>query len=247
MTIYTYDGTIEALFAVLHDCIFQCEPLNIIRNNCCNQESLFHEHKNVQADKEKLKTLEDLIIRCRLSQTSLDNMEYAFYSEAEGIEMAIYKYLELGLKLAGKSLDSCLSNDAVYTIHCNAKKVQRQAHKYIGLIRFKELEDDMLYSAIEPDYNILPLIGEHFTQRLSNMRWIIHDLRRNIAIVYDKTTVKFIDAYRQDHLKVCSNEKEIANQWREYFEVIAISDRYNPKLQRQNLPLKYRKHLTEYE
>lgn len=44
-----------------------------------------------------------------------------------------------------------------------------------------------------------------------------------------------------------SGEREYADLWKAFFESIAIPERENADLQRTNLPLHYRKHMTEFE
>ncbi len=67
-------------------------------------------------------------------------------------------------------------------------------------VRFKEIAPLSFYSKIEPDYNILPLIIDHFTERFSDQDFIIHDLNREIALVYDKKS-SFITHLSKDKSK----------------------------------------------
>jgi len=48
-------------------------------------------------------------------------------------------------------------------------------------------------------------------------------------------------------LRVSENEEDIRILWQQYFEVMAIKERVNPKLQRQFVPVRYRKHLPEFD
>jgi len=39
----------------------------------------------------------------------------------------------------------------------------------------------------------------------------------------------------------------VQDLWKTFFKTVAITERINKKLQRNNLPLHHRKHMTEFE
>jgi len=47
-------------------------------------------------------------------------------------------------------------------------------------------------------------------------------------------------------MPVSESEEDIRVLWKQYFEVMAIKERVNPNLQRQFVPVRYRKHLPEF-
>jgi probable DNA metabolism protein len=55
------------------------------------------------------------------------------------------------------------------------------------------------------------------------------------------------DPLQQRALEFAGGEAAMQALWKHFFKTAAIKERVNPKLQRQNVPLKYRKHLTEFE
>jgi probable DNA metabolism protein len=44
---------------------------------------------------------------------------------------------------------------------------------------------------------------------------------------------------------MAEDEKLFQEMWKTYFKSIAIKERINPKLHKQNMPVRYWKHLTE--
>jgi probable DNA metabolism protein len=118
----------------------------------------------------------------------------------------------------------------------------------LGFVRFKSI-DTMFYSSIEPDHNILGLIASHFAERLPNENWIIHDLKRDTAIFYNKKEWIIADFNKElSNNFIIKEETEIyENLWKDFFETIAISNRINPRLQKRMMPVRYWKHLTEFE
>ena len=56
---------------------------------------------------------------------------------------------------------------AVYKMRGN---VWGEAHHYMGVVRFQELKNRILYSEIESKNYILPIIAEHFVDRRNNLK-----------------------------------------------------------------------------
>jgi len=116
-----------------------------------------------------------------------------------------------------------------------------------GFVRFKELADKTLYAKIEPEHNVLPLLTGHFRARLGGFNWVIHDARRGTAALYFSGKLIYAPLTQRRALEFAGKEEEVQRLWRHFFRTAAIKERTNPKLQRQNVPLKYRRHLTEFE
>ena len=69
-------------------------------------------------------------------------------------------------------------NDIVY-------KVTGETHRLKGFLRFMENSAGVLYAPYSPDNNITDLLMEHFAERLKSEKFVIHDLKRKIAGMYD--------------------------------------------------------------
>ena len=51
-------------------------------------------------------------------------------------------------------------------------------------------KDELYYAIIQPDYNVLPLISDHFKKRYADQRWLIYDCRRKYGLYYDLKEVE---------------------------------------------------------
>jgi probable DNA metabolism protein len=118
-----------------------------------------------------------------------------------------------------------------------------------GFVRFRLVREGFYYARLEPDHNVLPLIAPHFADRFSDQDWIIHDLRRGMAIVHDVARKQRVTADLDllENPDFSDGEKLYQDLWKKYFTRIAVEERFNPGLQRQNLPFKYRRNLVEIE
>jgi len=150
-----------------------------------------------------------------------------------------------------------------------------EVHRLTGLIRFSELEGGVLYAPIDPDNDVLEFLAPHFSDRYRYDPFIIHDKSRCKALFsYDKTwriepfDGEMLSPARKENisqsvtwgrffclkteepspcLMVSESENNIRDLWKQYFEVMATKERINLKHQRQFVPVRYRKHLPEFD
>ncbi len=246
-TIYVYDGTFEGFLTAL----FIIEergkrPTDIIRTSP-RQGGLFCELTQVETDGEKSGRFLERIAG-RISPRALGNAYHAFLSETSGVEMAIYRYLELGRR-EGKHLDGRLADERVLPVHKAARTVRGEAYRMKGFVRFRQVREGFFYAPLQPDYRILSLIAPHFAARFADQSWIIHDVARGEGIIHDACRRQWLvvplELIREPQYS--EREKFFSTLWRRYFSGVAIAERLNPELQKNRLPLKHRKYLVEME
>lgn len=240
---YIYDGSFDGLLTAIYEAYYRRELPDEILSQDSPQQSLFVEKIYIETDEEKARRVYSSI-KTKISEFALRNCFYVFLTEREDRGTLIYKYLRLGWKV-GKEIDQNLKNDIVLEVHKIRRQVVKEVHLLLGLIRFKQLNSGIYYSQIEPDNNIVGLLAPHFAERLSNEYWIIHDVKRNIGVMYNKVEWIIRDLNITGDIKLQDNEEDYQMLWKEYFNTIAIKNKINPKLQRQYMPKRYWKHLIE--
>ncbi|MCI4625950.1 MAG: TIGR03915 family putative DNA repair protein [Candidatus Magnetoovum sp. WYHC-5] len=248
MVSYLYDGTFDGFLSCLHDCFILkvAQPCKIYTKNS-QEVDLFSKDVIVENSDDKCRWITKLI-REQISPVCLDNVTYAFHSEARGVEMLIYNYILLGLKVGrgvDNCLDNCLNDGVVRQVQALAHKVNYEIHRLKGFVRFEESADGVFYAKIQPKYNILTFLSTHFQRRFCNQLWVIHDISRGHAIIYNRQCVSFINLEACGSV-ICENEKFYQDLWRTYFNALSIEERKNPELQRHFVPLRYRKDITEF-
>jgi probable DNA metabolism protein len=126
-----------------------------------------------------------------------------------------------------------------------SKKVGRELHRLLGLTRFRLLDRGILYAPLEPDNDLIALLAPHFAIRLPREDWLIHDVKRKKAALYNKKQWVITDLHLKESLPLAQEETELQDLWKTYFARIAIEERRNPRLQAGNMPKKYWKYLVE--
>ena len=146
-------------------------------------------------------------------------------------------------------------NDSVIAISKMDKSVNREKHRMKAFIRFQETSDGIFYAPIEPDYNVLPLIGTFFKNRYADQKWIIYDAKRHYGLYYDLEKVEeikldYIPISKSNPMKLPTDTLEEKQElysllWNDYFKSTNIPARKNMKLHLQHVPKRYWKYLTE--
>jgi probable DNA metabolism protein len=144
---------------------------------------------------------------------------------------------------------------AVLGVTQTARKVGREKHRMEAFVRFQQLKDGLYYAAVEPDFNVLPLILPHFRSRYADQDWLIYDLRRRYGIHYTKETGQAAEVQMDWGEHVADGrpgtslygEREALYQalWKDYFKHTGIPARKNPALHLRHIPKRYWRNLTE--
>ncbi len=250
-TILIYDGSLEGFLS----CVFSAyeEKLKVIAINPIGESTgqLFQESVEVITAPEKAKRVW-ASLRKKTSAAGLRDLKWAFLSELPGIELHLYRMIRYILA-ENISVDRDFSHPAVLKVSQTAKKVGREKHRMEAFVRFRLTKDEIYFAAIEPDFNVLPLIKVHFKNRYTDQKWIIYDLKRNFGIAWDLSALQYItlDLAPEIGISGASEEyfhtSEIAfqNLWKQYFTSTNIKSRANQRLHVQHLPKRYWKYLTE--
>jgi probable DNA metabolism protein len=248
MSTYRYDGSFEGFICAVACCLDQGQlQAEFVRTGEDHSAGLFEDEiREVATVRETALTVRKQFIEA-VCQESFATVRYAFHSQKPGIELLLWQYLQLGLE-KGKKLTALLATEPVHSVNRIARQVSHEAHKFKGFVRFREVEEGFLYASIEPEANVLALIAPHFVERVGDRPWMIHDLRRQQAAVFDLRSWRLIgDVELTAEPGITAAENDYAALWQRYFQRHAITERNNPKLQQKHVPLRYRKHLTEFK
>ncbi|MGE4282884.1 MAG: TIGR03915 family putative DNA repair protein [Clostridia bacterium] len=243
MISYIYDNTFEGLLTAIYEAYYRRQVPEEIVPEEGFQEKLFCQNIYIETDEQKADKVYQSIKK-KISPQALQHVFYVFLSEMDGAETWIYQYLKFGWEV-GRKIDFYEVDDRVLRIHKISRKVGGECHRLLGLVRFRLLSGEIYYAPIEPDNNIVALLAPHFTKRFAAQNWILHDVKRGIAAVYNKEEWIITELNIDQTLKL--EEKELFYQqlWKQYFHSIAIEDRVNPRLQKRCMPMRYWKYLIE--
>lgn len=112
-----------------------------------------------------------------------------FLSNEKEKGVIIYKYLKTAFKL-GPEVHNFLNINEIRIVDNISKQISYETHRFEGFIRFNYIDEKFLYSSIEPDNDILELLGDHFQNRFPKEYFIIHDILRDKALIYNTFFMK---------------------------------------------------------
>ncbi|WP_017212598.1 TIGR03915 family putative DNA repair protein [Clostridium beijerinckii] len=245
MKIYLYDDTFEGLLTSIYDAFYSNDspPTSIYGKSQTNTPLLLGDIVEISTDINKFKKVKNAIIN-KINFLSLKKIYFAFLSNYEDKGIIIFNYLKIAFKL-GPDVHDFLNIDVIRLVDNITKKVLNECHRFEGFIRFNQIEEKLLYSSIEPDNDILELIGDHFKNRFPREYFIIHDISRQKALIYNTNFYEIIDMDMETYEKLKFHNDEYTDLWKTYFKATTIQERKNLKLQCRMMPKRYWKHILE--
>ena len=243
MLVYVYDSSFEGLLTAIYDAFYNKQKPDGLADSKYLQVNLLDEYVYINTDYEKSNKVYNSI-RKKISSQALRLVYNIFLSETQEAGTIIFEYLKLGWKL-GRDVDLHLADDRVLKVHKLSRKVECENHNMMGFLRFRLIEDNIYYAPIRPDNNIAALLAPHFADRMSDQRWIIHDVRRGLAAIYNLSKWVLAEVDSKDLEGLEEKDTEYQELWKEFFKTIAIPGRINPKLQKRLMPVRYWRYLPE--
>lgn len=241
---YLYDGSFDGLLTCIFYAYNDKKASSIFREDAYHP-NLFTTSKVIQTEEDKASRVYTSIQK-NLSHNTLSNVYYLYLSEYDDAETLILHYLRLCYKYTDQ-INLAKNNDIIRKVDLYVKRVSHEVHRFTGFVRFKELAPLMFYAQIEPDHFILPLLMKHFVNRFSDQAFIIHDLKRQIALIYNKKDAFLQNLSEEEHLKLMKAPQSdpFLDLFKTYYKAATIEERINIRRRNAFIPRRYFKHLGE--
>ena len=247
---FTFDNTFEGLLT----CVFEAFEKKQFPQQVYKKEvsAFFTENYHVITDEQKAnRVLAGL--RKKLSPLAFQMLFICWLSEEKGVEMLLFNYICKSFT-ATKSIELNFADSDVLELSKIYKKVGREAERMRQFVRFQKTVDNTYFAAIKPKYNVLPMVANHFEDRFADQQWVIYDINRKYALYYNlqKTEIVYFDDLKIDFQTgklhsdlLAEGEFLFQSGWKQYLRSISIQERKNLRLQRQFMPKRFWKYLTE--
>ena len=252
----SFEGWLSAVFYVYSNHLQDDTSLQLIAQDCYVPSLLAHTisvETNANHAERVLTKLNQL-----LGRSGMRNLLWGFLSEKDNIGTTLFQVVKYAINYPSRHIMDDLGNLNVLELVQTVKSVGREKHRMEAFVRFEHTVEDIYFARVEPDFNVLPLIGEHFRQRYQDQHWAIYDLARGYGIYYDKsqstpkrpaalqTIIELDEAVLRNPASIHSeDEQRYQRFWQGYFTNVNIKERKNPRLHKQYLPQRYWKYLSE--
>ena len=159
--IYLYDRSINTLLDLITRLIdYKIKPFDI-KTSDTYTPSLLDDVVTLELD-------HDFDIRkLNVSKEVLKTIYYIYLSSDTHKELVIYYFLLNAMKYQSK-IFTMRNLKCVNSALKIAKYVSNETHKLKGFIRFKEINNHVLYAEISPTNDCLELLSPHFARRKKN-------------------------------------------------------------------------------
>jgi len=252
-TIYLHDGSFEGLLHAVAAAIKSKQEVSGIYAEKGYSPRLFDTLIRIETDRPQARRLFDYLKN--LNGSAAGFALNGFLSEDREVGIHLYRMVLECLAL-GPRATRLYTHDSIRYLDKLSRRVGHEAHRLMGLIRFRILQDSLLYAPFEPDCNVIGYCANHFQKRFNNQKWILHDVCRNYALYWDGESLQdiTIEADFTSHVRchgeipdaqLTREEQEYQSLWRSFHAAIANKDRENPTLQRRLMPQRYWKYLVE--
>ena len=195
----------------------------------------------IQSNPTKAKN--DAIRLTQFDKNCLHDLDTLLRCGVENNEQIAFEYLRTLAKIK-KTIRNRFALPEVFNAVTCMKKVGLEIHHLHGFIRFIQTESGALYAPFSPDNDVCDLLLPHFKARFSEFAFVLHDVKRSKAAVYDGKN-DFVAPLAQADVLISADELEWQSLWKQYYNAVNIPERERLKQMRSYLPVRYWKFMIE--
>lgn len=186
-------------------------------------------------------------VQQNLSAYTMKNLYLIYLSELTECDLLGLTYLRLCFS-KGNGINHAKQHPVIRQVDAIHRKVMHEYDHMKGFLRFQKINDQIFFARFAPDHNQLPLLMHHLTERFSDQKMIVHDEKRNCAMLYNLQERVIIPFTKEDAAHILADcQDDTIDLFRRYFQTINIPERENLRQQAGYMPHRYRKYMPETE
>lgn len=251
--VYICNDSVTGIFSGIYDAWktrLREDQLAIALKGTVDQE-MFCEYIEVEENSKKAVAVEKLIKKY-LGNRAYWNIYHAVLSgDSEKGNAILGAMLEARNIPDSRRIMEHLSHPQVCRLFELSRRVSNEAHFYKEIVRFSELQNGVLFAEIEPRNQILPCLGDHFSNRFALENWMIFDKIHHMFLIHEKNKrwilVQDEDVSKDVFKWFSTTEALYVKLWQTFFDSISIKERESYERQRQHMPIRYRTHVIEFQ
>ncbi len=251
------EDSVEGVFTAIYEIYEKHLNLDTTRVQTGEDENirLFATYLPVATDLEKAHKV-TTTIRKRLGEDAYKDICMALTTTDPDKAQAVFRTIVTGLRMTQGNkiayvMDN-LSDEHVRKVMTLSRNAGNELHHMIEFVRFEEMTQGFLLARFSARNRILPMMIPHFADRLPSENFIIYDERHDWAAVHPARKDWILIEGAGDKLQLSlgqqsAREMNYQDLYRHFVDKIAIADRKNYELQRNMLPIRFRKYMTEFQ
>lgn len=244
MITYMFDGTFEGLITSFYYAFKNKKEANFLCSTN-SQLSLLNIDFEVTTDFSIYIKMEKYLCE-KCTYECFDALYKAYLCKTTIMYSHLFYFVKKAIKYKEQTL-FLRTDDIINKILKAQLNVERETHKMLGFLRFKKINNNILFAKYSPTNNVTTLLTNHFISRFNQYHFIILDENRRIYAYYNKK--KCIIGKFDNNANI--NSKDIEANYEEFFKTycthISIKERKNPRLQSNFIPKKYWNFMIEMQ
>lgn len=243
MYAYLYDGTFDGLLTV-YFYAYNDHSVHTICPFALYQPTLHETPKEIVSQLDKAERIRKSVYQ-KLSSSVMYNLYLLYLSELPYCDLLGLQYLRLCYQ-KGIEIHNAKQHPVMRQVEDYRYKVTRELDRMKGFLRFQQIDNKVYYAKISPDHNQIPLLQTHLKRRFSDQKWIVHDEKRNQALLYNLTDCMIAPFSKEEAtLLLQDKQDDYIDLFQRYFNTITIKERTNKHLQDNFMPKRYRQYMPE--
>ena len=239
--LYNTCGTTTGFFSAVFDAY--TDKRAVLVSDILLQAQMGDEWINFTVDEQKARRV---IKKLRaVDKQCLYEIDRILRSNQTDKEQIAFLYIRLIVKNA-KAVRQMQANADVQRALDVVKAVGNETHRLKGFLRFNETMGGVFYAPCSPDHDIIELLMPHFIERFQRTAFIIHDVKREKAGIYNGESFLITKAGKAD-VVLTQTEQDVQSLWKKYYESVNIPVRKNVRQQKGYMPVRYWKFLNEMQ
>lgn len=254
MEIYVFDGSLVGLLSAVFTFYERKSAVVKLMREDDYQPDLLGGKVEVHSDHGKAARVWKGLVK-HIGMEGLNRFYAAFLGEDAAGYQCLFDLSRYVFERGGDVMED-FGNAHVLFVSQLARKVHREKHRMEAFVRFQKMADGLFVATMEPDYNVLPLIRKHFTDRYADQRWLIYDRRRKYGLYYDGDCTEEVAVELAERVEkgdgvslpqnlLAADEVLYQRLWKGYFNHTNIPARKNTQLHIRHIPKRYWRYLTE--
>lgn len=239
MKIFICDGTPDGFFTAVFDAFKEKD--GIITSDTALQLSLDSQIVRVTTDLEKSLRVKRGIEK--YDREAVSDVLLALRSCESLKEQTAFEYVKLLFKQKSP-VKKAFNLPEVIEFNDILHKITFEAHRLKGFLRFMESSCGVLYAPYSPDNDVTELLMPHFAERFKSEKFVIHDLKRKLAGMYDGNEWIVCNAGEAE-VYLTEYERAFETLWKKYYKAVNIASRPHEKQMKGYMPVRYWKFLPE--
>lgn len=236
----SFDGYLTAIFEAFAQ---KVTPSNIIAETAY-QPGHFGRIEFIRTDEQKAERVAKRLMD--IDKAYFKKLYCIFLCEVRGREMLLYHLIFKLLYTPDYVLGKTDDKEVLYAQQL-IKKMAKEVVRMQACVRFQQMENDLYFAPIAPDFDVLPLLGPYFEKQMAHRNWVIYDVQRGYGLHYDLRGLSFEEMQLPDDISASALEKAMERAaegiyeetWKKYFKAVNAELNRNMKLRVKQVPRRY--------